>query len=128
MTSSYNGETCGVFSVFDATLDQATSDVLGIWTILSSTSATELAFDTTASVNEAIPCWRAHLPADLYEANRCLCAGETRLLRFQQALLKVSDRFAAFAQGQFSNQAFSVSQGEELLQPEAELFHLLQTL
>lgn len=128
MTSSHNAKTRAVFSVFDATLDQATPDVLGIWTVLSSTATTERAFDTTASANEAVPCWRANFPADLHVANRCLCAGETRLLCFQQALLKVADRLTSIEQGKFSNQAFSASAEENLLQPEAELFRLLHIL
>jgi hypothetical protein len=57
-----------------------------------------------------------------------LCDGETQLLRFQQALPKVADRFTSFEQGKFSNQAFSASAEERILQPEAELFHVLQTL
>jgi hypothetical protein len=57
MTSSYNGEMRSVFSVFDATLTQATPDVLGIWTPLPLASASELAFDMREGTNEEIPCW-----------------------------------------------------------------------
>lgn len=125
MTSSYNREMGNVFSVFDVTLAQTTPDVLGIWRALPPASVPELAFDTTEGTNEEIPCWRANLPADLWAANRCFRDSETSLLRFQQALLKVADRFASFTQAQFSHQVFSASAEER---PEEELFHLLRTL
>ncbi len=127
MTSSQNGKTQGAFEVFDATLAQATPDVLGIWSTISPAPPTELPFDTTAGTYNDVPCWRASLPADLRAANGCLREGETRLLRSQQALPGAADRLASLVRSESSYQAFSVFTATAL-QPEAELVHLLHTL
>lgn len=114
----------GVFEIFDTTLAESTSDVLGIWVPQS----IEGAFAAGTGTGDDVTYWRGHLPTDLRLAVSSLYQNETRLQQAQQALPKASSRLTAVLQQEQSGHVFDSTAASTTPMAEAELLQQLQML
>lgn len=83
-----------IFEIFDPTLAQATTSVLGVWEVAEPAARPggAVSFDLSSQPPADVPVWRANLPADTAYARELLDQGAARMGQSQHALNGAAER------------------------------------